>query len=205
MHSLNWLELLFMVPLTILGLTLHGWIQAIIAKANGDSSVSELKRDRFNPIYHINISGSILLFFCGFGWHKPLIYDKDKLRNGRIIEILIALVGPLTHLPIVLLSLIIYKTIGVDANTIIRGLLYYGSLANIILFTASLLPIPPFDGFNIFVSLSKEKYIKCHTFVIKWLSTALFILLLGETFSKIPFLPFFDLFLRFQDHLISIF
>ncbi|EKD83926.1 MAG: peptidase M50, partial [uncultured bacterium] len=49
----------------------------------GDPTPRRMGRLSLNPLRHLEPVGTLLLFFAGFGWAKPVIVDPANFRVPR--------------------------------------------------------------------------------------------------------------------------
>ena len=49
----------------------------------GDKTASQMGRLTLNPISHLDLMGSMMILFVGFGWAKPVPVNSSNLRNPR--------------------------------------------------------------------------------------------------------------------------
>ena len=63
----NPLQLLYMLPALLLGLTLHEWGHAYAAYRCGDPTARNLGRMSLNPLDHFDILGTLCLLFWASG------------------------------------------------------------------------------------------------------------------------------------------
>ncbi|HEY9723082.1 MAG TPA: site-2 protease family protein [Oscillatoriaceae cyanobacterium] len=144
MNFLDWHKLFVLMPLFIVSITLHEWGHAAMANALGDDTPRRAGRLTLNPIAHLDLYGTLVLFFFGFGWAKPVPVSLHHTKNPRLANVLVSFAGPAMNL--------LQMAVGVVA---LRSLtLSYGAqswfldfaILNAILFVFNLLPIPPLDG-----------------------------------------------------------
>ena len=62
-----------------------------------------------NPLPHLDLIGSVLMLFTGFGWAKPVPVSTRYYKNVKKGMILTALAGPAANILLALLSMILYK------------------------------------------------------------------------------------------------
>ncbi|MDY4588601.1 MAG: site-2 protease family protein [Oscillospiraceae bacterium] len=163
---------------------IHECAHGLMAKILGDDTAERQGRLTLNPFAHIDPFGALAMFICRIGWAKP---TPVNLRNctkvkQRTALALTSLAGPLANVllsyilviaaKIVLISscngdpneLIMYVVTGVSPSGsmndviwyVVNGLIYT-ALINIYLAVFNLVPIPPFDGFNILSSFLPGK------------------------------------------------
>jgi len=93
----NLLRSLYFLPGIIIGLTVHEFCHAYVAKQCGDTTSEEQGRITLNPLKHIDPMGFIFLIIVGFGWAKPVQFDERNLRNPKYDIMKIAIAGPLSN------------------------------------------------------------------------------------------------------------
>jgi Zn-dependent protease len=72
MEHFDFARILKFLPGIILGLTVHEFSHAFVARSCGDNTSQEQGRVTLNPLKHIDLLGFIMLLFAGFGWAKPV-------------------------------------------------------------------------------------------------------------------------------------
>ena len=147
--------LLLLVPVLLFALCFHEFAHAWVANKLGDPTAKHSGRLTLNPLAHLDLMGSLMILFVGFGWAKPVPVDVRYLQNPRTDMMKVAFAGPAANL---LLAFI--------GGTIIRAHLVGGSLIlmlvlftqiNIMLAVFNMIPIPPLDGSQIFSGLMVRK------------------------------------------------
>jgi Zn-dependent protease len=132
----------------VVGITIHEAAHAYSALKLGDDTAYREGRVTLNPLSHLDLLGSAMLFFAGFGWGRPTPVRLDKLRGGVLGPVAVAFAGPASNMLIVavcsaLLVIPLFQS-GVY-------LLFVAAVAyiNALLFVFNLIPIPPLDGSKI--------------------------------------------------------
>ena len=147
--------LLLLVPVLLFALCFHEFAHAWVANKLGDPTEKHSGRSTLNPLAHLDLMGSLMILFVGFGWAKPVPVDVRYLQNPRTDMMKVAFAGPAANL---LLAFV--------GGTIIRAHLVGGSLIlmlvlftqiNIMLAVFNMIPIPPLDGSQIFSGLMVRK------------------------------------------------
>jgi len=147
--------LLLLVPVLLFALCFHEFAHAWMAYKLGDPTAKHSGRLTLNPLVHLDLMGSLMILFVGFGWAKPVPVDVRYLQNPRTDMMKVAFAGPAANL---LLAFV--------GGTIIRAHLVGGSLIlmlvlftqiNIMLAVFNMIPIPPLDGSQIFSGLMVRK------------------------------------------------
>ena len=134
----------------IIALTVHEFSHAAMAFYLGDPTAKNEGRLTLNPLAHLDLWGTILLFLAGFGWGKPVPFNPYNLKNQKWGPAYVSLAGPGSNLGMVILfSLILkfaYPALGFGPENALFQFLYFLILINGILMVFNLLPIPPLDG-----------------------------------------------------------
>jgi Zn-dependent protease len=195
MDHFDILRTLKFLPGIILGLTIHEYSHAMVAKLCGDNTAYDQGRVTLNPIKHIDPFGFILLLVVGFGWAKPVQFTERNLRNPDRDILKIAVAGPLSNaLLAMLLSVILVLTGGLFHSSeagfmqIIFEVLFYAIFINWGLFIFNLIPLPPLDGSHLLFHPFR-KYPEVYNWLYKYGSMALFGLLIFGMVSGKNILP----------------
>ena len=150
---------------------LHESAHALVAKWCGDDTAERQGRISLNPFAHLDLMGSLLIMFTGFGWAKPVPVDPRRMKNQRAGIALTSLAGPLSNFIASFVSMLAFVLIaktesGYNAWTssqitpLASGmlLLQYLSQVNIGLAMFNLIPFPPLDGFGVLRFFTGEKF-----------------------------------------------
>jgi len=196
MDSFDILRTLKFLPGIILGLTVHEFSHAIIARRYGDTTSEEQGRITLNPLKHIDLLGFIMLLVAGFGWAKPVQFNEHNLRNPRTDVMKIAVAGPLSNaLLAILLSLILAFILKIHPEgyySVVTEVFLYAIYINWGLFIFNLIPIPPLDGSHLLLN-SFRRFPALHAGLYKYGSFILLGLIIGSLVTKINFLPIWPL------------
>lgn len=146
------LFVIFIIALLI-AITIHEFAHAWTADRLGDPTPRLQGRISLNPFVHLDLMGMLFLFFVGFGWGKPVIFDPFNLKNPRKDAALISLAGPCSNIILALILALIIKLFIFFklfyATTISLPILSIIIQLNVFLAVFNLLPIHPLDGFKI--------------------------------------------------------
>lgn len=128
----------------VLVLTVHECSHAWTANRLGDPTAKREGRLTLNPLAHLDILGTLMLFFVGIGWGKPVPVNPHNFEKPKRDQALTALAGPLANLALAFIAAIPYSYLSNFTA------LYDFSAAvldvSIVLFLFNMLPIPPLDG-----------------------------------------------------------
>ena len=137
---------LFLLPGLVLGITVHEAAHAITAKWLGDRTAERMGRVSLNPLRHLSLLGTLVLFVLGFGWGKPVVINLYNFKRPKFYYLLSSLAGPASNVILCVLSLgILYLRVHWLINFVCMSIFFI----NAILAVINLLPIPPLDGSKI--------------------------------------------------------
>ncbi|MBE9545399.1 MAG: site-2 protease family protein, partial [Proteobacteria bacterium] len=75
--------LLLITPPVLLALTFHEYAHAYVANMYGDDTAKQSGRLTLNPLKHLDLLGTIMIFLVHFGWAKPVPVNPNRLRNPK--------------------------------------------------------------------------------------------------------------------------
>ena len=133
----------------IVALTVHEFCHALVAFRLGDPTAARLGRLTLNPLRHLDPVGTLLLFFAGFGWAKPVPVEPRNLASPRRDMLWIAGAGPASNLVLALFSGLLWRLTqnNVDvAQGTLATILLFSVHINLILAVFNALPLAPLDG-----------------------------------------------------------
>ena len=134
-------------------LSFHEFAHAWMASKCGDNTAARMGRLTLNPMAHLDIMGSLMILFVGFGWAKPVPVDSRNLGDPRKDMMKVAAAGPLSNLLLAMLAGMAWRLLGginflLDTNFPV--LIFYFTQINIALAVFNLIPVSPLDGSQIF-------------------------------------------------------
>lgn len=125
-----------------LAIGIHEAAHAWTADKLGDPTAKLLGRTTINPLAHLDLMGTLLFLFAGFGWGKPVPVDERRLKSNLDI-VKVALAGPASNLIVAIILGIAYRLIPLDGVQTVLSLFIF---INLSLMLFNLIPIPPLDG-----------------------------------------------------------
>lgn len=164
-------ELPFRIIALLVGITVHEFSHALVACLLGDLTAKRLGRLTLNPIRHLDPMGTILMFFVGFGWGKPVPVNQINLNKGRQGMAAVAVSGPIANILVATVAAIPLRLNMLDSfpqhsfnflNTggidIFLGTLLVFILAfNVLLAVFNLIPLFPLDGSSVVLGILPHK------------------------------------------------
>lgn len=159
--------MIFLVVALLAAITFHEFAHAWMANRLGDSTAKHLGRLTLNPLVHLDVIGTIMIFLVGFGWGKPVPYNPARLVRGRFGEVLVAIAGPLSNVLLALLFALPGRIYLIQHQALPEGQLYIFLAVmvtlNIFLAAFNLIPIPPLDGSKILYLILDSFHVRQET------------------------------------------
>jgi Zn-dependent protease len=143
-----------LVALTlIIAFTVHEFAHAFTAYKFGDPTAKKQGRLTLNPIHHLDPFGTLLIFFAGIGWARPVPVNRYHFKNPRVAGILVSVMGPISNFLLAfigfgILFYLVFSGVGANWPNVTRFFNLFVSL-NLMLFAFNLVPLPPLDGYRI--------------------------------------------------------
>lgn len=158
----------------VVGLTLHGWVQALVAGWRGDRRPAQEGRTKADPRVHVDPFGAVAALISGLGWTRPVELSFSR-RKATLV--LVSLAGPLVNVILGVAALLAWRlvvgsegdvTLGA-ATLLVDGAAYslqhgYPLAAQDVLLLVgasqlylgvlSLVPLPPLDGGRLLFGLA---------------------------------------------------
>ena len=145
--------LILLIPTLMFALSFHEFAHAWMATKCGDNTAARMGRLTLNPMAHLDVMGSLMILFVGFGWAKPVPVDSRNLKNPRKDMMKVAAAGPISNLLLAMLAGMVWRLLGgtgLLSNSIFPVLIFYFTQINIALAVFNLLPVAPLGGSQIF-------------------------------------------------------
>lgn len=151
-----------LIPVIIFALSFHEFSHGWVASRFGDQTARYAGRLTLNPMAHLDLFGTMALYFMGFGWAKPVPVDPRNLQNPKQDMMWISLAGPVSNLILALISgilLSILLKLGIiGSQSPLIMVLIMSLQINLVLAIFNFIPIPPLDGSRILEGMVPIKY-----------------------------------------------
>uniref|UniRef100_C6E7B1 Peptidase M50 n=1 Tax=Geobacter sp. (strain M21) TaxID=443144 RepID=C6E7B1_GEOSM len=159
------LKLSIMLVPALMAITCHEVSHGYIADRRGDNTARYLGRLTLNPLKHLDLFGTLMIFIIGIGWAKPVPVNFNNLRRPKTDMIWVAAAGPITNFLLATLSAfamraLIGATQGLPEGSAlavfvdpITLMLAFSVYINLLLGIFNLIPVPPLDGGRVAVGL----------------------------------------------------
>jgi|TARA_B110000438_G_scaffold84609_1_gene84198 Zn-dependent protease len=147
--------LVLLIPVLLFALVFHEFAHGWVANKLGDPTAKYAGRLTLNPMAHLDMFGSLMILFVGFGWAKPVPVDSRYLANPRKDMMKIAFAGPAANLLLAFIAGILIRITG-NLGPFTTMMIMFTQI-NIMLAVFNMLPIPPLDGSQIFSGMMIRK------------------------------------------------
>lgn len=146
-----------LIALTV-GITVHEANHAWVATLLGDPTPKAMGRVTLNPLKHLDLLGTMMIFVAHFGWGKPVVFNPFNLRvNPRIGSAIVALAGPVANIAAAILFLLPFRFQQSVEPNIVEVVRQVVSL-NVGLAAFNLIPVPPLDGFGVLAGVLPRQF-----------------------------------------------
>ncbi|ANE47297.1 zinc metalloprotease [Paenibacillus swuensis] len=193
-----------------IGLSVHEFAHAYTAWKFGDPTAKDRGRVTLNPMAHLDIFGTILIFIAGFGWAKPVPVNRSYFKKPRMMSIFVSLAGPVSNLLIVFIGLFLFylldylgaiENLSTGSITALVTFFKYLISLNITLFLFNLIPLPPLDGYRIIEDLAPQPIRAKMSQYEHWGAFIFLLLVFIPPLSRVTIVPLFSL----SDHILLLF
>ncbi|MGB7292113.1 MAG: site-2 protease family protein [Thermodesulfobacteriota bacterium] len=197
----NYKLIIIQAPVILFALTIHEYCHGLVANYLGDDTALKQGRLTLNPIAHLDVIGTILMFLVGFGWAKPVPVNPLNFKDPKKGMLLVALAGPVSNLLTAIVAGIVLRNLIpsiITSDHAISG--FYSTLLVVMVLTViygvglaifNILPIPPLDGSRVLYGLLPERHAYAYSRFEPYGVMVLFALFLfgGRIFSVVIWYP----------------
>jgi Zn-dependent protease len=195
-------KLIIGAPAILFALTVHEFFHAWTALKFGDPTAYKMGRLTLNPLAHLDLMGTTMLFFTllfsnfMFGWAKPVPVNPMNFRNIRVGDFWVSAAGPLSNLGLGLIFGILYRILtaaNMEVPTALYAFLEISVVINVCLAFFNLIPLFPLDGSHMLRSILPPSSEQALENIQKYSPFILLILIISGVTWKIlgPFISFF--------------
>ncbi len=186
---------LIIAPPILLALTFHEFAHGWVADKLGDPTARLAGRLTMNPLAHLDLFGTLMLFIAHIGWAKPVPINPYNLRNPRRDEILVSLAGAAANMILALLFGLLIRALDtggplehITPSRPVLLMIVYGVTINLILAIFNLIPIPPLDGSHILEGILPNSLAREYRKFYRFGPALILILVLSGYLLNIPIL-----------------
>ncbi|MFY9175532.1 MAG: site-2 protease family protein [Peptococcia bacterium] len=192
MFNFNIESLIISIPAVLLALSFHEFAHGYVAYRLGDPTPKIQGRLTLNPLAHLDLLGTLMMFIARFGWAKPVQVNPLNFKGDRMRGMmLVSLAGPLSNILIAFIGLLLYNLLGVYAYDFIirhyRIELFLITLIylNVYLSIFNLIPLPPLDGSKILLGILPRRYYNSYFNLERYAPIILILLILTGITSRV--------------------
>lgn len=201
-------EFLIIAPPILIALTFHEFSHAYVAYRLGDPTAKQLGRLSLNPLVHLDLLGTAMLFIVHIGWAKPVPVNPLYFKNPKQDMLWVSLAGPGSNLLLAFIFGLMCRMMGIESlrslqpgfTGVFQFMVAFGVIINIVLAFFNFLPIPPLDGSKILMGLVPQEYERQLVPYLRYGPTILIALIAFGYLTKVsilwmiinPFVKFFS-------------
>lgn len=183
------LSFVITIPGILIAITFHEFAHAFAADKLGDDTPRRQGRLNLNPFKHLDIFGTIMLVFAGFGWGKPVEIDPRNFNRNISLskaEAIVAAAGPIMNFilaiifEIIICAIVSFKPLFflTETGKIVNSILSSIVITNLGLGIFNLIPLPPLDGSKIlcgFLPYNAKNWIESRSQIFEIVFIALWV------------------------------
>lgn len=194
MFGLDLADILLYVPITLIAITVHEFAHGWVSSKLGDPTPSYEGRLTLNPLAHLDLVGTLLMIFTGFGWAKPVGVNPMYYKNRKRGMALVAIAGPLANFISAFIGVILFYTLTlIRIKTGLQGTLFSALqeifrlfvIRNLTFMVFNLIPIPPLDGAKVLGMFLPDKIYYTILQYERYSMLLIMLLSLSGTLSKV--------------------
>lgn len=155
------IQLLVKAYVLLCVLPVHEFAHAYAAVKLGDDTPRLQGRLSLNPARHLDLWGSLLILFTGFGYARPVSINIRNFKNRKRDFAITAAAGPISNLIMALLYFLLsnlFSCFKFAPLGILVSFFQYVGIINVNLAVFNLLPIPPLDGSRLITVFVPDRY-----------------------------------------------
>lgn len=130
---------------------IHEFAHAVTAYWLGDDTAKRQGRLTINPLKHLDLMGTVMMFLIGVGFAQPVNVDTRNFKRPKLYMAITAIAGPISNLILAFLAAVLgyFSYINYGSTAVLTQMLLIFSQVNCMLIVLNMLPIPPLDGSRI--------------------------------------------------------
>ncbi len=165
-------DVIIMIPILLIALPFHEYAHAYVAYKLGDPTAKNMGRLTLNPLKHLDLFGTLMMFVARVGWARPVPVNSGYFKDRRKGIILVSLAGPMSNLLLafafmlvwgIMVKLLVIEVIPIRSETMVTVITWLqvffqvSILVNISLAVFNMIPVPPLDGSRLISSFIPEE------------------------------------------------
>ncbi len=169
-----------MALLVMFSISFHEFCHAWVALREGDPTAADAGHLTLNPLKQMGLVSLFMFAIVGIAWGQVPVNPHNFRR--RYSDVLVSFAGPAANLILVAVFAMLTAALVAFGNEseqleFSANMLWRGSVINVVLFIFNLLPVPGFDGWNVFSGLfprfrqlNTSEFVKGAVFVVLMLA-----------------------------------
>lgn len=144
---------------------IHEYAHALVATKLGDETARLSGRLTLNPLAHLDLLGSVMIFLVGFGYAKPVPVNPRNFKDPKAGMGITAAAGPISNIIMAIAFMLLrngaaaaYASTGSTVASVASMFFFYAAYVNVTLGVFNLVPVPPLDGSRILGLFLPSKY-----------------------------------------------